>query len=200
MAELSKYEDAAKAFLKKHPLGSVVTPEKVLDWAEKFGDGLASDMLVSDPSKKISALRRHLNDGAASRNLAEANRFHLAIEDAKRKTMRVVSLADHVKQQADQAIDKSIVGALSPINRSQKAIDDIKLEEVENEELRQELERQLAEMVEAAVPLKRVLSQQLQNHWIGKLEAKGLSRQEAQRLIEMAPTVSRLGRLMRYTA
>jgi hypothetical protein len=199
MSALSKYEDAAEAFRQVHPIGSIVTADRMLAWAETHANGLASDLLIADPSKKLATLRRHLNDGGGSRNLAETNRFYLEMEDSKRKTVIVRSLREYVSEQADQALDKSVVGAMKPINRSQKAIDDIKVEELTSED-REQLERQLQELVETAVPLRRVLSETVFNHWVGKLEAKGHSREAATHMIELMPTMSRLQKLLRLTS
>lgn len=199
MSALSKYEDAAAAFRQVHPIGSIVTADRMLAWAETHANGLASDLLIADPSKKLATLRRHLNDGGGSRNLPETDRFYLAMEDSKRKTVIVRSLREYVSEQADQALDKSVVGAMKPIKRSQKAIDDIKVEELESED-REQLERQLQELVETAVPLRRVFSETVINHWVGKLEAKGHSREAATHMIELMPTMSRLQKLLRLTS
>ena len=133
MVALSKYEDSAVAFLGTYPVGTVVAPGEVIEWATDHGNGLATDLLISDPGKRVSALRRHLNNGASSYNLSEDQRFYLALEDTKRKTMLVKSLADHTSEQANSAVGKSMRGAMTPIKRSLKAIEDHKLDELPDE-------------------------------------------------------------------
>lgn len=197
MAALNKYESSAKAFLAAYPYGSIVRPEQIVDWATEHADGLKTDLLLDDPDKRLNALRRHLNAGGASRNLTEDERFYIAIEDTKHKTMLVKSLAEHVNDQAEMAFDKSISGAIAPIKRSQKAIDDIRLEQVENETLRENLETQLRELVETAEPLRNLLSKQNIDRHAKRLEAKGYSSQQARDLLELMPTFSRFAKTQR---
>ncbi len=199
MPALSKYEDAAAAFIVAHPAGTPVGPDRLVNWAAGHANGLQTDLLIGDPDKRVSALRRHLNNGGASRNLTEDQRFYIVVEDAKRKMMRVQSLADRAKEQADQAFGKSVIGAITPIKRSQKAIDDIKLEELTNDK-RHELEDMLKELVETAAPLRTLLSAQVINHWSKKLEAKGYTRQQARDMIEHAPFLLQASKLLKATA
>ena len=199
MVAVSKYEGAAQAFLKEHPIGSVVTVDRMFNWASTYADGLASDLLIEDPTKRFTALRRHLNEGGASRNLAEEGRFVLVVEDIKRKTSVVRSLTEHVSEQAGMALEKAVSGAITPIKRSQRALDDIKVEELP-EEQRQEIEQQIHELVESAVPIRKVLSEQLTNHYVGKLITKGYNEQQARDMIAMAPTLTRAAKLLKYTS
>lgn len=196
MVALSKYEDAATAFLKAHPIGTTVTPDRMVSWATEHADGLDTDLLIGDPDKRLSALRRHLNNGASSRNLPEEKRFYLVIEDAKRKTMLVQSLVERTKEQADIAFDKSLRGAMSPITQSQRAIEDHKLEELSSED-REELEAILSELVESQQPLRNVLSQRNIDVYAKKLIAKGYSQQQAGDLLELMPSFSRFAKNQR---
>jgi hypothetical protein len=196
MVALSKYEDSAVAFLGTFPIGTVVGPGEVIDWATDHGNGLATDLLIPDPGKRVSALRRHLNNGGSSYNLSEDQRFYLAVEDTKRKTMLVQSLADRTNEQAHNAVGKSMRGAMTPIKRSQKAIEDHKLEELP-EEKRLQLEEQLRDLVEIHEPLKKLFSQQLINSHVKILTAKGYSPQQARDLLELMPTFSQYAKLQR---
>jgi hypothetical protein len=188
---LSKYEDAALAFLKDHAIGSIVTADRLVNWAQ-VTDGeaavLKSDLLVDDPAKRLSALRRHLNLGGASRNLDESQRFCLVIEDAKRKTMSVRSLQEHVRDQNDDAFAKSVRGAVSPVKRQQRALDDIKLEEV-SPEVREDIEAKLRAFVDYYTPLRKFLSEAVINREVQRLMAKGNSEATARMMLEMAPSL-----------
>jgi hypothetical protein len=188
---LSKYEDASLAFLKDHPIGTIVTPDRLVNWAEAAdGDAtvLKTDLLVDDPAKRLSALRRHLNLGGASRNLDESDRFCLVIEDSKRKTMAVRLLQEHVRDQTDVAFAKSVTGAISPVKRQQKALDDIKLEEV-SPEVRADVEAKLRAFVDYYTPLRRFLSQSVIDREVQRLVAKGNSEATARMMLEMAPSL-----------
>src|SRR5262245_9377388 len=98
-----QYEDAAAAFLQEYPLGTKVRGEEIIAWSQDHADGLASDLLIGDDSKKLTALRRHLNSGAASRRFAEDERFVIDVSDAKRKVFVVRKLAEYVSGKAAQA-------------------------------------------------------------------------------------------------
>lgn len=196
MPMLSKYEDAAQALLSQYPVGSLVGPDDLINWATEHGNGLAADLLIGDPGKKIGALRRHLNHGGASRNLAEEKRFYLDMEDVKRKTMVVKALAEHTAEQAEASFGKSMLGAISPLKRAQRAIDDVKLDELSTE-MREELEQQLQELVATAEPLRNLLSKQNIDRHAKRLEAKGYTPQQARDLLEMMPTFTRFQKLQR---
>lgn len=198
MVALSRYEGAAAAFLKAHPIGTVVTPDRMLTWAADHANGLATDLLIGDPNKQLSALRRHLNDGGASRSFAESNRFHLVVTDAKRRTVLVQSLHEYVSEQADQAIGKSVVGAITPLNRSLKAGEDVKKEELSDED-QEDLERQMQELVEAAVPIRKVMSERVIAHWVSKLIVKGFTTEQARHMIDSAPMMIRAHKLLKLT-
>jgi hypothetical protein len=198
MVALSAYEDTAAAFLSQFPIGSTVTGEGLVKFAQKHKNGLAGDLLIEDPRKRLSSMRRHVNNGAASRNFSEEERFFLAIEDAKRQTFVVRSLADHVMAQADTAVDRSVVGALSPLRRSTKALNDIKVDELSPEQ-QQELGAQLELLKEVAAPLKTLFADQIISHWSKKLIAAGMTAQQARHVLEAMPTISRAMKLLKYT-
>jgi hypothetical protein len=197
--EISKFESAAKAFIKVHPIGTVVTADQLLAWASKFKDGFASDLLIDNHAKRLSALRRHLNDGGGSRNHNEDDRFVLAVEDAKTKTHVVMRLADHVSAKADAAFGKSVTGALSPLKGAQKAIEHIKLDELPDE-TRTALEEQLTELVNWEEPTRKTMSALVEQRIITKLVALGRTEEEAQSLLKALPMVTKMQRLLKYTS
>jgi DNA-binding transcriptional ArsR family regulator len=196
MVALSKYEEAASAFLEKHPVGTIVPPDRMVKWAHDHGNGLAPDLLIDDPSKRLSALRRHLNHGGASRNLTEDERFYLAIEDKERKTLLVQSLVDYTREKADVVFDKSINGAMNPLKKMHQQIDDHKLEEL-SPETREELEQRIKELVDAVAPLRTLLSQQNIDRHAKRLEAKGYTAKQARDLLELMPQFSRFTKLQK---
>jgi len=80
----AKLEDVAQAFLKKHPIGSLVTPDCLLEFAASDqANGIKHDLLIDNARMQISAIRRHLNLGG---------RFYLGVKDAERKTFIVQNL------------------------------------------------------------------------------------------------------------
>jgi hypothetical protein len=198
MATLSKYEDSAQVFLEHHPVGSVVTADALLEWAAAYGDGFASDLLLDDPAKQLSAVRRHLNHGASSRNHAEDRRFYLNLVDAKRKTVQVEPLAQHVSRQAEVAFQKSITGAINPLKQTKKAIADLKLQELDDEQ-RQVLEEQVEYLTNSIPPLKAVLDAQTTSRMVSKLEAKGYPPEQAQHLIAAMPILLPFQKLLKAT-
>src|SRR5215472_17938149 len=143
---LSQFEPAAEAFLKRFPIGSSVGGEEILSFAEDYKDGLAADLLVSDPTKRLGSIKRHLNHGAASRNFAETDRFVIVTEDAKNKMFSVQKLSAHVTENAKDGINKSVSGAVAPINTRMRGLDSIKKEELSDEE-REALDTQMRELL-----------------------------------------------------
>jgi hypothetical protein len=193
-----KYEDAAAAFLQKYPLGTKVRGEDIIAWAETHANGLASDLLIDDDSKKLGALRRHLNTGAASRSFAEDERFVIDVNDAKRKVFTVCRLADYVHAKSEMAFTKSVSGALSPLKQSQKAIEDIKTEELEDAE-RIALENRMQELVSTMTPLRKVLNEASVNRYVLVLESNGYSKEQALNLVELLPQMQREIKLINST-
>jgi len=194
-----KYEDAAASFLQQHPLESKVRGEDIITFARDHANGLASDLLVGDDSKKVSALRRHLNSGGASRSFAEEERFCIDVSDAKRKIFVVRKLADYVHDKATAAFGKSVHGALMPINNSKKAIEDIKLDELD-EDQREALEARMNELTAIQVPLKKLFNDQTIKRWTFRLEQKGYSKEQARNLVELLPTLSKEMKLLKATS
>jgi hypothetical protein len=197
-AALSKYEGVAEDFLTDHPVGTTVPQDRLVGWATRYKDGLASDLLIDSPGKQFSALRRHINDGAASRNFDEDRRFHLAVIDAKRKTCVVRLLSEHVSEQADAALGKSVRGAITPIKSAQKALDDVKVDELSDEQ-RAEIEQRAGEMLKLVEPVQKMFSVQIIDYWTGRLIAKGMTEQQAQTTIAMLPMMTPVAKLLKLT-
>jgi hypothetical protein len=199
VSTMLKYEDAAAAFLQQFPLDTKVRGEDIVTFAQDHANGLANDLLIGDDSKKLSAVRRHLNSGGASRSFAEEERFYIDVSDAKRKIYVIRKLADYVHDKATMAFGKSVNGALSPINTSKRAIEDIKLEELDGEE-RQALEARMNELTAIQVPLKKLFNDQTIKRWIFRLEQKGYSKEQARNLVELLPTLSKEMKLLKVTS
>jgi len=186
---LSKYEDAAKAFLDDHPIGTIVRAEKMLEWAAEKGNGLASDLLIDDANKRVSAIRRHLNSGGSSRNFSEASRFIVEVEDAKRKTFRVRRLFDYVGAQADVAFNKAAKGALAPLKRSKRALEDIKSEELDDDE-QKAWEAWTLDITESVRPFGQLISDRVYQRAIKRLEAKGFTKEHARLWLDIVPQLA----------
>jgi hypothetical protein len=193
------HQDAAAAFLQNYPLESRVRGEEIIAWAQTYANGLAPDLLIGDESKKLSAIRRHLNAGAASRAFAEAERFYIDVIDAKRKVFVVRKLADFVHDKATMAFGKSVSGALSPLDTSRKAIEDIKLDELDDDD-REALQQRMNELTAIQTPLKRLFNDQTIERWVFRLEAKGYTKQQARNLVELLPTLQREMRILKATS
>lgn len=183
MADFTGYEDAAAAFLQQYPPGTKVLGEDVIAFARDHANGLASDLLIGNDGKKLLAILRHLNAGGASRRFAEEERFRIVTIDAKRKIYTIRRLADHVQVKAMQVFGKSTKAALAPIASSRKEIDDLKLEELEQEQ-RQELETRKVEYTKLEVPLKKLYNEQAVERWVTRLVARGHTPEKAAQLIQ----------------
>lgn len=199
MASIDKYTDAAAAFLQTYPIDTKVRGEEIITWAENHSDGLASDLLIDDSGKKLSALRRHLNAGAASRSFAETERYIVDVLDAKRRIFVIRKLADYVHDKATAAFGKSVSGALSPIETSRKAIEDIKQEELDDAD-REALQARMNELTAIQTPLKKLFNNQTIERWVFRLEAQGYTKEQARTLIEVLPTLQREMKLLKVTS
>lgn len=199
--QVSKYEDISQSFLDAHPVGTVVTGSTLQSWVAEHADGVAlkPDLNIADPGKRINALRRHLNNGGASDSFAEDRRFVLQIEDAKRKTYVVRSYADAMEDQATGAIDRSIVGALTPLKRSQKAINAVKLDELpEIQRQAMEMARENLAAMEKAV--KPTYQAEVDRIWVARLARDGYSAEEARNILKLIPQIQKMQKLLRATA
>jgi energy-coupling factor transporter ATP-binding protein EcfA2 len=194
-----RYEDAAAAFLQQFPLETKVRGEDIITFAKDHANGLANDLLIGDDSKKLSAVRRHLNSGGASRSFAEEERFYIDVSDAKRNIYVIRKLADHVHDKATMAFGKSVNGALSPINTSKRAIEDIKLEELDEAD-RNALEARMNELTALQTPLKKLFHSQTIERWVFRLEARGYSKEQARNLVELLPTLTQELKLIKATS
>jgi hypothetical protein len=199
--QVSQYEEIAQSFLNEHPVGTTVSGSALQKWVAEHADGAAlkPDLGINDPGKRINAIRRHLNNGGSSDSYAEDRRFTLQVEDAKRKTYIVRSCADVAKDQADGALFKSASGALSPLKRSQKAINNIKLDELpEIERQAMEMARENLDAMEKAV--KPTYAQEVGRIWEAKLAQLGIPADQAKKIREALPQVTKLQKLLRATA
>jgi hypothetical protein len=199
--EVSQYETIAQSFLDDHPLGTVVTGSKLLNWVKAHPDGAAikPDLAIEDNDKRLNALRRHLNHGARSDAMSEDRRFHLQIEDAKRKTYIVRSYSDVTTEQAKAALSKSLVGALSPLKRARQAVDDIKLDELSEAE-RDELEKTRENVATMEAAVKPVFANEVSRIWVNEMKRIGFTPDQAKKVLAALPQVTRLQKLIRLSA
>lgn len=199
--EVSKYENVAQSFVAAHPPGTVVTASSLLKWVHDHPDGAAikPDLAIEDATKRLNALKRHLNDGGRSNAFSEAERFQLMVEDAKNKTYIVRKFSDVVAQQGVGAIDRSVNGALSPLKSARKAIDAVKLDELPDIERQAiEMARENVAAMEAAV--KPTLAQEVDRIWVARLAQLGIPADQARKVREALPQVTRLQKLLKATA
>jgi hypothetical protein len=198
MPVLSKFEDVWQALLRQYPMGTIVHGEELIDFVEELPNGHAikDDLLVADPGKQVSAIRRHFNHGGSSRNLSELERGVLEVVDAKRKTFRVITLASHTIGNTDGTFIKSGFGAINPIKRQMSAMQDIKKEELSDEQ-RTELERDLDFTANAFVPLAKIVHATTINRAVNVLVSKGVPEANASVLLELQGMMTQYGRLLK---
>lgn len=201
MAEVSRYENIAQSFFAEHPIGTTVTASALQKWVANHADGavLKADLHIEDPDKRLAALRRHLNDGGRSNAMSENQRFQVHVDDAKRKTFVVRAHADVAKEQAAGAIGKSIIGALSPLKRGTKAIDAVKLDELPEIE-QQAFNEARANIAAIEAAIKPTLAQEVDRIWAARMAQLGVSTEQARKIRESLPVISRLQKLLRATA
>lgn len=200
-SDVSKYEDIGQSFLADHPIGTVVTASKLLQWVADHADGalLKVDLAILDPTKRLAAVRRHLNDGGRSDALAEDQRFQVQIDDAKRKTIVVRAHADIAKEKANGAIGKSILGALNPLKHGTKAIDAVKLEELP--EIEQKVfEEARANMEAMENAIKPTLAQEVDRIWVARMKQMGIADNVARKIRESLPVITQMQKLLRATS
>jgi len=183
MALISQYEDAAVAFLDDFPHGTLVRQDRVLQWAGGYADGLAEDMAITDPKKRLSALIRHLNEGGRSAGLAENVRFKIVRTDTRNGTLTVFRLRDVVRDDAEDAVNQAVRGAIGPFNRSLRAIDGLKVEELSEEEQAEFSELREGLAADKA-PVAHLLDTIVTDRTVRLLGKAGLSEQNARLLID----------------
>lgn len=193
---LSQWEGTAQAFLTQFPLGTIVGGDEVLAFAEDHENGLAADLLIGDPAKRLNTIKRHINHGAASRNFSEAERFILAVEDVKHKTFLVQKFSEYYTEFAKDGIDKSVSGAMSPLNSRIRGLESVKKEELPAEE-QEAMEKEMQELVGFQQSAKPFLSAQVTAHYIRQLTAGGMSEEEATRMLQQNMVAIQYNRVMK---
>jgi hypothetical protein len=196
--QTSRYEDIAQSFLNDHPIGTPLTGERLLSWIEEKANGhvIGGDLTIEEPRKKLSTLRRHLNEGARTQNVAENRRFIITVEDAKRLKFVVVGYAQHVHEQAGQAFVRSAGGALAPINSALKALDDIKIDELPEDRQREvEKDRQGLETIKE--PVRRAYVEEADRRMVTALIDRGQSPEQARTLLASMQTLEPYQKLLR---
>jgi len=194
---LSSYETIAQSFLDDHPIGSPVTGERLLAWTTQKANGhvISSDLNIADPRKKLSTLRRHLNEGARSQNVAEDRRFIILVEDAKRASFFVMGYAQYSHQRAVQAFVRSAGGAISPINSALKLLDDIKIEEL-SEDAKQEVSKDRNDLEAIKEPVRKAYAEETDRRMVTALIDRGQTPEQARALLTSMQTLEPYQRLM----
>jgi hypothetical protein len=187
---LSRYEETAAAFRTAFSIGSVVRGEQLIEWAKQHPI-LTNDLSLDSARKRIAAIRRRLNEGGGSRAWHESERFIVEVVNAKHGVYGVTRLFDYAIQQAGTALERSERGALAPLERSQKMIDGLEREELENEarDFIETYEQQNADLHGSLTKLYRDLRLE---DWIKRLMARGYSREEALEVTRGLPSSQRL--------
>jgi hypothetical protein len=193
MAVSDTYVPAAQAFARDFPIGSELTVGDFSQWAQRYSNGLATDLLIGDERKKVGSLARHINLGASSPYLGDVQ-FRLIV-DNKIGLIEVVGLADYVNREAKGAIEKSAMAAIAPLERSTKATRNIPIDQLD-EEMRAELETRKRELEAAAAPLRQTLVTMLTEAYVVRLVAQGHNEQDARKAIAMLPSLNRELRLL----
>ena len=199
--QTSQYEAIAEAFLADHPVGTIVTSTALQGWIEKHPDGAAikPDLAIPDPGKRLAALKRHLNAGGQSDALPEARRFQLQTDDPKRRTMVVRSHADIAKEKATGAIGKSVLGALNPLKSSARAVEAVKLDELSDDE-RAAIQSAHENVLAMEKAVKPVLAAQVDSIWVTEMKRRGIPDDQARKIREALPVMTRMQKLLRATA
>jgi hypothetical protein len=198
MAQVSKYEDIAQVFLDDNPIGSMVTGEHLLEWTEQKADGhtIGADLSIEDPRKRLSTLRRHLNDGARTQNVPEDRRFIVVVEDAKRSSFAIRAYADAADERAAQAFIRSAGAALAPLDGALKMLDDVKRNELSPEkQQRHDGRRQDIETIRQ--PVAKAYRDEADRRAIGVLIASGQTEQQARASLANLHVVAPYQKLLR---
>jgi hypothetical protein len=196
--QLSRYEDIAQAFLDDNPIGSMVTGEHLLEWIEQKANGhaIGADLSIEDPRKRLSTLRRHLNDGARTQNVAENRRFVVAVEDAKLSRYAIRAYVDAADERAAQAFLRSAGAALAPLDGALKMLNDVKRNELSPEkQQRHDSRRQDIETIRE--PVARVYRDETDRRAIGALIASGQTEQQARASLASLHVVAPYQKLLR---
>jgi hypothetical protein len=200
MPTVSDYEEFAQEFLTAHPFETVITAGAMQKWVTANANGsiIKDDLGISDPKKRLGALRRHISHGGRSSNMAEDHRFSLEVEDAKSQTYVVRRHSDVVQKAATNAIGRSVISALTPLKTGRRLVDGVKLDELpEIERKVLEIARENILAMEAAV--KPVYAQEVDRIWVAELGRRGISADQAQKIREALPLVTRLQKLLHAT-
>jgi hypothetical protein len=196
--KVSNYEGAATALLRIYPIGTYIRIDELFDFAEQHADGLAADNVIDSVAKKFGSLRRHLNDGGASRNFPEPERFVLEVTDTRNKTLLVRSLTDHAVKLAATAVDRSAIAGVKPLKAAKQKIDDVKIEDL-SDQRREEIElirKYAAEDLEQHVRSSTAL---VTNHYANMMLTSGLAstKEHAVRLIANAGEFTRADKTLK---
>jgi hypothetical protein len=199
--QLSRYEDVAQSFLDAFPVGTMISGDEIVDWIEEKADGhvIRSDLRIDDPRKKISAVRRHLNDGGRSSNVTQDRRFVVDVEDAKRLSFAVVAYAQFAHARATQAFVRSAGAAIAPLNSAIKIGKDQKLDELTAEE-RARIERDLRDLEAIKEPVRKAYAEETDRRMVTALVERGQTLEQARSLLASMQILTPYQKLLRKLA
>ena len=198
MAKVSKFEPAAQAFQTAHPLHSSVSEKALIGFAKSHANGLAPDLAHVDPRKQVVQIRLHLNQGGASPNLAEDERFRIEVTDRNSGSMIVVPYHEHATTKAEGLLERSLRAAISPITSAQRTLDGVKVDELTPEQ-RTAVEAAQREAAELAAPVKATFGKAVESKYIARLTAAGVTPAEALKVIGVLAQTGRLQKLLTMT-
>lgn len=201
MPTVSNHEEIGQEFLVDHPIGTIVSAGSMQTWVKEHANGsmIGDDLHISDPARRIAALRRHLNDGGASSNLDQENRFVLEIEDARAKTFVVRRHSDVAHAKATDAIGKSVMQAMSPLRAGERAVDAVKLDELPDIE-RKALEMARENVAAMKAAIRPTFEQEVDRIWIAEMARRGIPAEIAYKVREALPNLNKVQKLLRAIA
>jgi hypothetical protein len=108
-----------------------------------------------------------------------------------------ISTAAH--ERAKSALGKSVVGALNPLRLSQRAVEAVKLDELD-EDTRDAIIAAQQNVLAMEAAVKPILNAQITQIWNTEMARRGISADVAQKVIEAMPVMTQFQKLLRATA
>jgi hypothetical protein len=198
MPEISAFENIAQSFLTDHPIGTQVTGERMVNWVQQKANGhvIGADLNIPDPRKKLATIRRHLNEGARTQNVAQDKRFVITVEDAKRATFSIVDYAHYGHAKAIEAFVRSAGAAIAPLNSAMRVLDDQKMEELSAEQ-QGELTRDRNDLQAIKDPIRQAYAGETDRRMIATLVAGGQTEAQARALLGTWRTIEPYQKLLK---
>ena len=129
---------------------------------------------------------------------AEADRFYLDLTDRKYQTFMVIAYSDFVLGKSRQAFTKSVRGAIEPLDKAERELENVKKDEL-SDERRSEVEQAALDIAAMMEPVKKLMGQQVFDHATRQMIAKGFSPEVARVAIGVLPQFLVYHKLMKLT-